>query len=198
VTGAQRLPDWEQLSTAVPDIVTPMRRYLQQLTAILRPGSVSNADQALRSLAAFLTEQAPEVRFVADIRRRHIEDFRTWLAVIEELAQLGVQLLIQTGLEAEMDEFLGRDRYQRAAGVADARPGMRNGYQPITVKTTAGSPFLPETSSRERVGVAAVDKLSVVKIHCDCAFCGSWQPGVTWRAGLCCVPSVGGARCWFR
>jgi site-specific recombinase XerD len=81
VTGAQRLPDWQQLSTAVPDIVTPMRRYLQQLTAILRPGSVSNADQALRSLAAFLTEQAPEVRFVADIRRRHIEDFRTWLAV---------------------------------------------------------------------------------------------------------------------
>jgi site-specific recombinase XerD len=80
VTGVQRLPDWDQLGTAIPDIVTPMRRYLQQLSAILRPGSVGGADQALRSLAAFLTEQAPEVRFVADIRRRHIEDFRTWLA----------------------------------------------------------------------------------------------------------------------
>jgi len=80
VTRAQRFPEWEQLTTAIPDIVAPMRRYLQQLTAILRPGSVSNADQALRSLAAFLAEQAPEVRFIADIRRRHIEDFRTWLA----------------------------------------------------------------------------------------------------------------------
>jgi hypothetical protein len=80
MTGAQRLPDWEQLAAAIPDIVAPMRRYLQQLTAILRPGSVSNADQALRSLAAFLAEQAPDIRFIVDIRRRHIEDFRTWLA----------------------------------------------------------------------------------------------------------------------
>ncbi|GAA0914214.1 hypothetical protein GCM10009558_101330 [Virgisporangium aurantiacum] len=80
MTRAQPLPDWQQLATAIPDIVAPMRRYLQQLAAILRPGSVSGADQALRSLAAFLAEQAPEVRFIADIRRRHIEDFRTWLA----------------------------------------------------------------------------------------------------------------------
>jgi site-specific recombinase XerD len=80
VTGGQRFPDWDQLDTTVPDIAAPMRRYLQQLTAILRPGSVGGADQALRSLAAFLAEQAPEVRFVADIRRHHIEDYRTWLA----------------------------------------------------------------------------------------------------------------------
>jgi site-specific recombinase XerD len=80
VTGVQRFPDWNQLRSAVPDIVAPMRRYLQQLTVILRPGSVSNADQALRSLAAFLTDQAPDIRFLADIRRHHIEDYRTWLA----------------------------------------------------------------------------------------------------------------------
>ena len=80
MTRPQRFASWDQLATAVPDIAAPMRRYLQQLTAILRPGSVSNADQALRSLAAFLIEQAPEVRFVADIRRHHIEDYRTWLS----------------------------------------------------------------------------------------------------------------------
>src|SRR5690349_11211033 len=67
MTRPQRFTDWDQLALAVPDIAAPMRRYLQQLTAILRPGSVSNADQALRSLATFLTEQASEVRFVADI-----------------------------------------------------------------------------------------------------------------------------------
>ena len=37
-----------------------------------------------------------------------------------------------------MTEFLGRDRYQRAAACADARPGSRNGYREVTVKTTAG------------------------------------------------------------
>ena len=76
----QRFADWDQLGIAVPDVAAPMRRYLQQLTAILRPGSVGNADQALRSLAAFLAEQAPDVRFLADIRRHHIEDYRSWLA----------------------------------------------------------------------------------------------------------------------
>jgi site-specific recombinase XerD len=80
VSGVQRLPGWGQLGTAIPDIVAPMRRYLQQLTSILRPGSVGGADLALRSFAAFLAERAPDVRFVADIRRHHVEDFRTWLA----------------------------------------------------------------------------------------------------------------------
>lgn len=74
------LPGWEALTAAAPELAAPMRRYLQQLDCLLRPGSVSNADQALRSLAAFLTEQAPDVRFLADVRRHHIEDFRTWLA----------------------------------------------------------------------------------------------------------------------
>lgn len=80
MSGPLRLSDWDQLSAAVPDMVATMRRYLDQLASILRPGSVSNADQALRSLATFLTEQAPEVSSVADIGRRHVEDYRQWLA----------------------------------------------------------------------------------------------------------------------
>ncbi|GAB3828472.1 tyrosine-type recombinase/integrase [Dactylosporangium cerinum] len=78
--NGQLLPGWEALTTAVPDLTAPMRRYLQQLDCILRPGSVSGADLALRSFAAFLTEEAPDVRFISDIRRHHIEDFRSWLA----------------------------------------------------------------------------------------------------------------------
>ena len=45
---------------------------------------------------------------------------------------------MQAALEAEVTEFLGRDRYQRAAACEDARPGSRNGYRDVTVKTTAG------------------------------------------------------------
>jgi len=80
MSGGERLPDWEHLDAAIPDLVAPMRRYLQQLDCILRPGSVSGADLALRSFAAFLAAQASDVRFVSDIRRHHVEDFRSWLA----------------------------------------------------------------------------------------------------------------------
>jgi putative transposase len=58
--------------------------------------------------------------------------------ILEDVARLGAQLLMQAALEAEVTEFLGRDRYQRAAATADARPGSRNGYREVTVKSTAG------------------------------------------------------------
>jgi len=45
---------------------------------------------------------------------------------------------MQAAPEAEVTEFLNRDRYQRAAACADARPGSRNGNREVTVKTTAG------------------------------------------------------------
>ena len=59
-------------------------------------------------------------------------------AVLERVARLGARLIMQTAVEAEVEEFLGRARYQRAAGLEDARAGSRNGFCPTTVKTTAG------------------------------------------------------------
>jgi putative transposase len=67
--------------------------------------------------------------------------------VIEEVARLGTRLIIQTAVEVEVDAFLGRARYQRAADCPDARPGSRNGYCPSTVKTTAG----PVTIARPKL-----------------------------------------------
>jgi len=55
--------------------------------------------------------------------------------VLEEVAHLGVRLLMQTALEAEVTEFLGRERYVRGER---AREGSRNGHCPTTVKTTSG------------------------------------------------------------
>src|SRR4051795_748377 len=70
---------------------------------------------------------------------------------IEDVARLGARLIIQTAVEAEVDAFLGRARYQRAAAVAATvtaaagekeevavRPGHRNGHCPTTIKTTSG------------------------------------------------------------
>jgi transposase-like protein len=74
--------------------------------------------------------------------RHHIDELfaadRPLPEILEEVARLGAQLLMQAALEAEVAEFLRRDRYQRAAALPDARPGSRNGYREVTVKTTAG------------------------------------------------------------
>ena len=67
--------------------------------------------------------------------------------VIEDVARLGARLIIQSALEAEVEVFLGRARYQRAAGVEDARAGSRNGYCDATIKTTAG----PVTVARPKL-----------------------------------------------
>jgi hypothetical protein len=63
---------------------------------------------------------------------------RDLVEVLEDVARLGARLIIQTAVEAEVTEFLGRARYQRTAHTEDARPGARNGYCPTTIKTTAG------------------------------------------------------------
>jgi site-specific recombinase XerD len=75
-----RLPDWESLAAAIPEITATMRRYLTQIACVLRPGSVGGADLALRSFAAFLAQAAPEVTSTAAVARRHVEDFKPWLA----------------------------------------------------------------------------------------------------------------------
>jgi transposase-like protein len=55
--------------------------------------------------------------------------------VLEEVARLGVRLLMQTAIEAEVTEFLGRERYSHGER---AREGSRNGHCPTTIKTTTG------------------------------------------------------------
>ena len=81
----------------------------------------------------------------------HIDELfaqhKTMPEILEEVARLGAQLLMQAALEAEITEFLGRDRYQRAAACEDARPSSRNGYREVTVKTTAG----PVTLARPKL-----------------------------------------------
>jgi putative transposase len=58
--------------------------------------------------------------------------------VLEKVARLGARLLLQTALEAEVTEFLCRNRYERRKAAREARAGSRNGYGDLTIKTTAG------------------------------------------------------------
>src|SRR5262249_61193644 len=73
--GMGELPGWAELEAALPQVAATMRRYLTQIGCVLRPGSVGGADLALRCFAAFLAQAAPEVTSIAQITRRHIEDY---------------------------------------------------------------------------------------------------------------------------
>ena len=106
---------------------------------------------------------------------------RDLVGILEDVARLGARLLIQAAVEAEVTEFLGRARYQRAANTQDARPGARNGYCPTTIKTTAGPvtidrPKLRGTTERFAsrlfgAGVTKTNALASLVIAGLCAAC---------------------------
>lgn len=79
--------------------------------------------------------------------RRELEDVLAGVGQqedpIEVIGRLGARLILQQALEAEVDQALGRARYERAAEVV----AYRNGYEPTTIKTTSG----PVTLERPRV-----------------------------------------------
>jgi putative transposase len=80
---------------------------------------------------------SPVERIRAEIDQLFSSD-RDLASILEDVARLSVRLVFQTALEAEVEEFLGRARYQRR-GDTD-RPGSRNGHQPpMTVRTTMGA-----------------------------------------------------------
>ncbi|HUQ63973.1 MAG TPA: hypothetical protein VM121_09470 [Acidimicrobiales bacterium] len=70
------------------------------------------------------TRVSPLERIRADIDDLFASD-RDLGEVLEEVARVGVRLLFQTALEAELTEFLGRERYAHGER---ARPGSRNGH----------------------------------------------------------------------
>jgi putative transposase len=80
------------------------------------------------------TRVSPLERIRADIDDLFASE-RDLGEVLEEVARLGVRLLMQTAIEAEVTEFLGRERYAHGER---SRPGSRNGHCPTTVKTTTG------------------------------------------------------------
>src|SRR6266508_3674994 len=67
---------------------------------------------------------------------------------VEAIGRLGARLILQQALEEELSEFLGRERYERRGEPV----AHRNGYERVTVKTTAG----PLELERPRVPNAIV------------------------------------------
>ena len=76
-TGERRAAEW---ACVAPTLAATAHRYLAQIELSLRPSTVGEAERSLRELGVFLAREAPEVATLADIRRHHVEAYKTWLA----------------------------------------------------------------------------------------------------------------------
>jgi putative transposase len=104
---------------------------------------------------------SPTARLRAEIDELFSSD-RDLASILEDVARVSVRLMMQTALEAEVDAFLGRERYQRRD--ERSQPGSRNGWQPpARVHTTMGSVELQRPKLRGT----------------DQAFCSPLGAGVT-------------------
>lgn len=71
---AQRAAQW---ASAAPRLGQTLMGYVEQVRVSLRPATVVRIEAVLREFACFLATQAPEVGCVGDIRRVHIEAYKT-------------------------------------------------------------------------------------------------------------------------
>src|SRR5664280_238779 len=71
---------WAEIAQRAPQMVTTMAAFLDQQAVSSRPSTVGAFDIALRFFAGRVTEFDPTCRSVADIGRRHVEDFKIWQA----------------------------------------------------------------------------------------------------------------------
>ncbi|MFN2505680.1 MAG: tyrosine-type recombinase/integrase [Acidimicrobiales bacterium] len=75
--GLLQRAEWDTVASGVAET---MQAYLTQLTLTRRPGTVRQVEGTLREFARFLSREAADVSRVSDIRRRHVEAYRLWLA----------------------------------------------------------------------------------------------------------------------
>jgi integrase/recombinase XerD len=67
--------------TAVaPGIAEAAQRYLSQITLSLRPSTVKHIEHDLREFATWLAGEDPAVATYADLNRRHVEQYKAWVA----------------------------------------------------------------------------------------------------------------------
>jgi integrase len=78
--ASQRAEQWATVARTAPVMVATMQRYLEQISLSLRPGTVVNAEAVLREFASFIVDRSRATTAVADIRRSHVETYKSWLA----------------------------------------------------------------------------------------------------------------------
>ncbi len=74
---AERSAQWARVS---PRLAQTLLGYLDQIRVSLRPSTVVGVEAVLREFGCFLSRHSPEVGCVADIRRTHIEAYKSHLS----------------------------------------------------------------------------------------------------------------------
>ena len=75
--SAERAAEWE---SAAPLLASTLTGYIAQVRLSLRASTMVRVEGVLREFACWLAGNAPEVACVADLRRRHIENYKLHLA----------------------------------------------------------------------------------------------------------------------
>ena len=75
--SAARAAAW---ASVAPRLATTLVGYIEQMRLSLRPATMVRIEGVLREFACWLGANAPEVASVADLRRRHIEAHKLYLA----------------------------------------------------------------------------------------------------------------------
>ena len=75
--SADRARAWARVA---PQLRATLEGYIEQMRLSLRPATMIRVEAVLREFAVWLTDQAPEVTAVGDLRRAHIERYKRHLA----------------------------------------------------------------------------------------------------------------------
>jgi site-specific recombinase XerD len=75
--AAVRQQEWARVPARLAET---LQGYVEQMRVVLRPGSMPHIERTLREFALWLSDEAPEVTAVRDLRRAHIERYKRHVA----------------------------------------------------------------------------------------------------------------------
>jgi site-specific recombinase XerD len=75
--AAVRQQEWARVPARLAET---LQSYVEQMRVALRPGSMPHIERTLREFALWLSDEAPEVTAVRDLRRAHIERYKRHVA----------------------------------------------------------------------------------------------------------------------
>jgi len=78
--ASERAAQWAEIRAAAPVLAETMARYVEQVGLSLRPGTMRRHEAITREFARFVLDRDDGVTAAADVRRRHVEDYKSWLA----------------------------------------------------------------------------------------------------------------------
>ena len=75
-----RRPRWAAIHAQAPTLAATMGRYIDQIAACQQPGTATACNADLFGFATFILADDPAVACAADLDRRHVEAYKTFLA----------------------------------------------------------------------------------------------------------------------